>query len=78
MTSGPDPGEFPGFWGSIVFRHQPIPRKGSGNQQQQQFKNNTLVIFQRLVNDHHKKCSLDGIARFLRNKSLQYKIFLVI
>ena len=35
-TSGPDPGEFPGFWGSMVFRHAPIPRKGSGKQQQQQ------------------------------------------
>ena len=32
-TSGPDPGELPGFWGSMVFRHAPIPRKGSGNQQ---------------------------------------------
>ena len=31
MTSGPDPGELPGFWGSMVFRHAPIPRKGSGN-----------------------------------------------
>ena len=29
-TSGPDPGELPGFWGSMVFRHAPIPRKGSG------------------------------------------------
>ena len=37
-TSGPDPGELPGFWGSMVFRHAPIPRKGSGNQQQQQTK----------------------------------------
>ena len=36
--SGPDPGELPGFWGSMVFRHAPIPRKGSGNQQQQQQK----------------------------------------
>ena len=34
-TSGPDPGELPGFWGSMVFRHVPIPRKGSGKQQQQ-------------------------------------------
>ena len=34
-TSGPDPGELPGFWGSMVFRHAPIPRKGSGKQQQQ-------------------------------------------
>ena len=38
MTSGPDPGELPGFWGSMVFRHAPIPRKGSGKQQQQQQK----------------------------------------
>ena len=34
--SGPDPGELLGFWGSMVFRHASIPRKGSGNQQQQQ------------------------------------------
>ena len=36
MTSGPDPEKLPGFWGSMVFRHTPIPRKGSGKQQQQQ------------------------------------------
>ena len=34
--SGPDPGELLGFWGSMVFYHAPIPRKGSGNQLQQQ------------------------------------------
>ena len=34
-TSGPDLGELTGFWGSIVSRHAPISRKGSGNQQQQ-------------------------------------------
>ena len=27
-TSGPDPGKLPGFWGFMVFRHVPIPRKG--------------------------------------------------
>ena len=31
MTSGPDLGELPSFWGSMVFRHSPISRKGSGN-----------------------------------------------
>ena len=41
MTSGPDPGELPGFWGSMVFRHAPIPRKGSGKQQQQQQENDS-------------------------------------
>ena len=46
MTSGPDPGEFPGFWGSMVFRHAPIPRKGSGKQQQQQqHDDDDIVIF---------------------------------
>ena len=30
-TSGPGPGELPSFWGSMVFRHALIPRKGSGN-----------------------------------------------
>ena len=34
-TSGPDPGELPRFWSFMVSRHAPIPRKGSGNQQQQ-------------------------------------------
>ena len=34
FTSGPDPGELPGYWGSMVFRHAPILRKGSGKQQQ--------------------------------------------
>ena len=27
-TSGPGPGDLPGFCGSMVFRHAPIPRKG--------------------------------------------------
>ena len=45
-TSGPDPGEFPGFWGSMVFRRAPIPWKGSGNQQQQHIKQvNYFKIF---------------------------------
>ena len=35
LTSGPGPGELPGFWGSMVFHHAPFPRKGSGKQQQQ-------------------------------------------
>ena len=26
--SGEGPEEFPGIWGSMVFRHAPIPRKG--------------------------------------------------
>ena len=37
MTSGPGPGELPSFWGSMVFRHAPIPQKRSGN-------NNTLHL----------------------------------
>ena len=32
-TSGPDTGQLPGFWDSMVFRHTPIPRKGSDKQQ---------------------------------------------
>ena len=31
-TTGPDSGELPSLWGFMVFRHAPIPRKGSGNQ----------------------------------------------
>ena len=30
-SSGPGPGKLLGFWGSMVFRHASIPRKGSGN-----------------------------------------------
>ena len=37
-TSGPGPVELPGFWDSIIFFCAPSPRKGSGNQQQQQYK----------------------------------------
>ena len=46
-TSGPDPGELLGFWGSMVFRHASIPRKGSGKQQQQQQRD--LNSKQRLI-----------------------------
>ena len=34
-TSGPEPGELPGFWGSMLFRQAPIPRKRRSKQQQQ-------------------------------------------
>ena len=30
-STGLGPGELPSFWGSMVLRHAPIPRKGSGN-----------------------------------------------
>ena len=43
-TLGPGPGGFSGFWGSMVFRHTPIPRKGSGNND-----NNNNIIFSRLT-----------------------------
>ena len=35
--SGPGPGELPGYWGSMVLGHVPIPRKGSGKQQHNHF-----------------------------------------
>ena len=35
-TSGPGPGEFPSFWGSMVFHHAFNPQKGSGKQQQRE------------------------------------------
>ena len=55
-SSGPDPGKLPGFWGSMVFRHTPIPRKRSGNQQQQQ--NGTLPAWEKRRKDmrgHRRK-----------------------
>ena len=51
MTSGPDPWEFPSYWGSMVFRHAPIPRKGSGNQQQQIEE----ISVKSLLKRHYKK-----------------------
>ena len=42
-TSGPDPGELAGFWGSMVFRHALIPRKGSGKQHQQEIVRKVVV-----------------------------------
>ena len=43
-TSGPGPVEFPDFWGSMVFRHAPIPRKGSGSQQQQPTQTLCIIV----------------------------------
>ena len=48
-TSGPDPGELPGFCGSMVFCHAPIPRKGSGDQQQQQQQQLGRFLYRVLV-----------------------------
>ena len=78
MTSGPDPGEFPGFWGSMVFRHAPIPQKGSGNQQQQQRQWRTPC--RRNCFDSTKKKevlhALDTIRRRLQFKGEVMDIFL--
>ena len=43
MTSGPDIGELPGFWGTMIFCHAPIPRKGSGKKQQQTLHRDSSV-----------------------------------
>ena len=48
-TSGPEPGELPGFWGSMVFRYAPIPRKGLGKQQHAKTKASAFnQIFRKL------------------------------
>ena len=67
MTSGPDPGELPGFWGSMVFRHAPIPRKGSGKQQQQQA--------QKLVTEclSHGRKTLASISFAIFQQHAQYE-----
>ena len=36
-TSGPDSGELPGFWGSMIFRQASISPKGSGNNKNEIF-----------------------------------------
>ena len=48
-TSVSGPGELHGLWGSMVFYHAPIPRKGSGNQQQ---KDETLLMAVRVVRSY--------------------------
>ena len=52
-TSGPDLGELPGFWGSMVFRHAFIPWKGSGKQQEDFLKK------------HHKHAVESFFGRYL-------------
>ena len=42
LLFGPEPGELPGFWGSMVFLHAPIPRKGLGKQHVLHFAQNDL------------------------------------
>ena len=59
MTSGPDPWELPGFWGSMVFRHAPIPRKGSGNQQQQQRHAQSKVLLCSKLSPVRKRAGSD-------------------
>ena len=59
-TSGPDPGELPGFWGSMVFRHAPIPRKVSGKQQQQQQLLNCLKATEN--QDYYQGCGSDTFS----------------
>ena len=64
-ASGPVIGQLPGFWGSMVFRHAPIPRKGSGN-------NNKLWSI--LIKDLSlEKILRADIFRFLLNNTFQIR-----
>ena len=56
-TSGPDPGELPGFWGSMVFCHAPIPQEG-------RVANNNNVV---KINTFDKSF-LNWKARFLQRR----------
>ena len=62
-TSGLGLGEFPGFWGSIVFRHAPVPRKERGN-------NNNIGLVRYPVRSHIKfiKSSADCHQTFRKRK----------
>ena len=51
------PGGLPSLWGSIVFHYAPIPRKGSGNQQQQQ---------QHVFTRENGRCG--GVKQWLKRK----------
>ena len=68
-TSGPDPEELPGFWGSMVFCHAPIPRKRSGKQQQQQQQLACKKIKIALVGQ-----TLQRNKNFSKNTALSIKI----
>ena len=51
-TSGPSFGMLPGFWGSMVFRHAPIPRKNLGinNHDEPKMKKNYVTFFKSFDN----------------------------
>ena len=67
-TSGPDPGELPGFWGSMVFCHAPIPRKGQGKQQQQNQKR-VMKLVQNPVCDKNTTTELGCYCELVVDKN---------
>ena len=69
-TSNPRPGKLSGFWGSMVSRHAPIPRKGSGN------NNSTMVHqIQKMTVEHleSKIPNLQHVEYFNDGRAYQYK-----
>ena len=82
-TSGPDPEELLGFWGSLVFRHAPIPWKGSDKQQQQQqpiirnaLKNGILKACVKVFGKKKGRRNLGGVMKRCRkqyDKKVAYK-----
>ena len=59
-TSGPGPVELPGFWGSMVLRHIPIFRKGSGSNKK------TDAIIAGIFSNYIRQCLLQNMIRLDR------------
>ena len=74
-TSGPDPVELPGFWGSVPFHHAPIPRKRSGKQQQQQKLKITYIIFKRSTSCCKPDLLLSRVGKYTGKKKLMEALF---
>ena len=52
------------LWGSMVFRHAPIPRKRSGNQQQHQQQEETINILFRFFDYFYLKAQADILSLY--------------
>ena len=64
-TSGPDPGELPCFWGSMVFGHVPISRKGLSKQQQHYFSSIGKKLVNKLATPQKHFCEFLGFPIFM-------------
>ena len=62
-TSGPGRGELPGFWGSMVFCHAPIHRKGSCNKNTRMIGCKIVCHFSANLINIVSRCSLTNLMK---------------